>query len=162
MRRQLLALAFALPLAGLTACEDATTRPQPQVIEEVTFASTLGVDLAASTKTSTGVYWRDLTPGTGATLAAGDSAFVRYSGYLANGSQFDSNESAGRPLLGFKYGQNPPEMIAGFEAGLAGIKVGGRRQIIIPSSQGYGNVPQPGIPGGSVLVFNVTLSAKKP
>ena len=155
--RRLFLLVAGLALAG---CEDATTRPQPQVIESTTFASSLGVDLASSTKLGTGVYIRDITVGTGATLAKGDTANVRYTGYLANGSQFDSNEITGRPLLTFTVGST--DMIPGFDAGVVGMKVGGRRQIIIPPAQGYGAIPRQGIPGGSILVFNVTLTSKKP
>lgn len=152
MRRLLLALACAVPLATSVACVDSTTSPQAQVIESTTFASNLGVDLAASTKTSTGVYYRDITPGTGATLAANDSAFVHYTGYFSNGVVFDSNENNGRAVFAFQLGTNA--VIPGFEAGLLGMKVGGRRQIIIPPSQAYQD--------GNILVFNVTLDSKKP
>src|SRR4051812_641850 len=72
-------------------------------IENTNFASTLNVDLANSNKTSTGLYYRDLTVGTGNTADAGDSVFVYYHGYLASGTQFDAKQAPNDPFS-FKLG----------------------------------------------------------
>ena len=123
-------------------------------IEDTNFASSLGVNLAASTKTTNGVYYRDLVVGTGATVSTGQTVSVRYTGWLANGTQFDSNISQANPLV-FKLGAG--SVISGFDEGLVGAKVGTQRQIIIPPSLGYGPYDYGPIPGNSVLVFKVEV-----
>lgn len=129
----------------------------PPTIEATTFAPSLGVDLAASTKTPSGVYYRDVTVGTGATVVSGQQISVRYTGWLANGTQFDSNVN-GSPLV-FRIGTG--YVIDGWDLGIPGMKVGGRRQLIIPSVLGYGPGGNTGIPSNSILVFIVdVLSAQ--
>lgn len=123
-------------------------------IEETTFAASLGVNLAASTKTANGTYYRDLVVGTGATVASGQTLTVRYTGWLANGTQFDTNTTKADPLV-FKLGSG--QVIAGFDDGLVGAKVGTQRQLIIPPSLGYGPYDYGPIPGNSVLVFKVEV-----
>lgn len=135
-----------LLLLSLTACA-----PDPK-IEEATFATPLGVDLAASTKTSTGLYWRDITVGTGAEAKSGSLVTMRYTGWLANGTQFDSNQSSG-----FQFSLGAGEVIAGWDQGVPGIKVGGSRQLVIPPSLGYGASGNGPIPPNAILVFNVTM-----
>jgi FKBP-type peptidyl-prolyl cis-trans isomerase len=148
-------LAGAFLMAGVAGCSEATTKPQSETIENATFASSLGIDLAASTKTPEGVYLRDLTVGTGATITAHDSVAVRYTGYFKDGTIFDSNEASGNPLFEFLLGQK--RVIDGFEIGLLGMKVGGVRQVIIPPSEGY---PSGGL-AGKILIFKVTMVAKR-
>ena len=128
-------------------------------IEETNFASSLGVNLAASTKTANGTYYRDLVVGTGATVASGQTISVRYTGWLANGTQFDSNTTKAEPLT-FKVGSG--QVIAGFDDGLIGAKVGSQRQLIIPPSLGYGPYDYGPIPGNSVIVFKVEVISVTP
>jgi FKBP-type peptidyl-prolyl cis-trans isomerase FkpA len=125
-------------------------------IEEVYFDPSLNVNLAASTKTASGLYYRDLTVGTGAQVdtTPGDSVGVRYTGWLRNAEQFDSNVSAPTPLR-FKTGSGG--VIAGFDEGVRGMRVNGRRQIIIPPNLGYGAPGSGSIPPQSILVFEITL-----
>jgi FKBP-type peptidyl-prolyl cis-trans isomerase len=123
-------------------------------IEDTNFASSLGVNLAASTKTANGTYYRDLVVGTGATVATGQTIKVRYTGWLANGTQFDSNTAKPDPLE-FKVGAG--QVISGFDDGLVGAKIGTQRQLIIPPSLGYGPYDYGPIPGNSVLVFKVEV-----
>lgn len=123
-------------------------------IEQTSFAASLGVNLAASTKTANGTYYRDLVVGTGATVATGQTITVRYTGWLANGTQFDSNTTKPDPLT-FKVGSG--QVIAGFDDGLVGAKVGSQRQLIIPPSLGYGPYDYGPIPGNSVIVFKVEV-----
>src|SRR4051794_30820755 len=98
--RTMAVCAIAFMPAFLASCGlDSYSSGDPEIpIENTTFASLLGVNLAASTKTTHGAYYRDLVVGTGATIATGDSVFVRYSGWLANGTLFDSNSSAASAL----------------------------------------------------------------
>lgn len=156
LRRFTLIIGIALPLA-LWACGDDTTSPAVS-IEQTTFASSLNVNLAASTRTQAGVYRRDLTVGTGAVVVRGQNLGVRYTGWLANGTQFDSNAGA-NPIFTFRLGGG--QVIAGWDDGLDGIRVGGRRQLVIPASLGYGAAGNGRIPGNAVLVFEVeVLSAQ--
>jgi len=86
--------------------------------------------------------------------ASGQTIAVRYTGWLANGTQFDSNTTLANPLT-FKVGSG--QVIAGFDEALVGAKVGSRRQLLIPPSLGYGPYDYGPIPGNSVLVFNVEV-----
>lgn len=147
---RLLLVAAALVAGCLT--EDSPGDPD---LTTITFAPALGVDLAASTQLSTGVYVRDLTVGSGATAnTAGQVVQVRYTGWLSNGTQFDRNASPAAPL-GFTLGAS--QVIRGFEAGVMGMRVGGSRQVIIPPSQGYGWQTVGTIPAGSVIVFRIEV-----
>lgn len=154
-------LAFALLTVGFTACLDATT-PQYNTVEDASFDPSLGVDLSASQSTDAGVYYRDITVGTGATIAPGQDNFMFYRAYLSNGVKFDSLQPPDPPAR-FQIGTNPPSLIAGFEIGVQGMKVGGRRQILVPPAMAYGLDDLLGpnntviIPGNSVLVFIVDL-----
>jgi FKBP-type peptidyl-prolyl cis-trans isomerase len=140
-------------VAVSTGCLDANG-PEATPIEKTKFATSLGVDLAASTRTPFGAYYRDIVPGTGAAVEVGQTLTVRYSGWLSNGTQFDSNVT-NTDALQFKLGAH--EVIAGFDEALVGVKVGAKRQLIIPPSLGYGPYPYGPIPGNSVLVFNVEV-----
>lgn len=137
-----------LPIAFAGCLGDTSTGViNPEVpIESTTFASSLGVNLAASTKTADGMYYRDIRVGTGKTIAAGDSLTVKYTGSFANGTVFDAG------TYGFTI---PGQIIQGWNEGLLGMNVGGSRQLIIPPSLGYGQYDYNGIPGNSVLVFTV-------
>jgi FKBP-type peptidyl-prolyl cis-trans isomerase FkpA len=146
MRLRHLAVAL-IPLAFAACLGDAATNNYPLVpIESTTFASSLNIDLAASTKTASGLYYRDITVGTGKTIVAGDTVNVKYSGALANGSIFDS---------GTYKTTIPGSVIQGWNEGLLGVKIGGVRQLIIPSSLGYGANGSGPIPPNAVLVFTV-------
>jgi FKBP-type peptidyl-prolyl cis-trans isomerase FkpA len=102
-----------------------------------------------------GLVYRELTPGTGATPKATDNVKVHYRGTLPNGTEFDSsykrNEPAQFPLNG---------VIPCWTEGVQKIKVGGKSQLICPSDIAYGDGGRPGsIPGGATLVFEVELLA---
>ncbi len=127
-------------------------------IEKVPFAASLNVDLENSTKTASGLYYRDLLVGDGTQvlMVVGDSVGVRYRGWLRNAAPFDSNTTAAAPLR-FETGSRA--VIAGFDEGVRGMRVNGRRQIIIPPHLGYGSASSARIPANSILIFEVTLSA---
>jgi len=159
MRLRRLAVALVLPLA-FTACLEGTdysTNVTPEIpIEQTTFASTLNVSLPASTKTASGLYIRDLTVGTGDVATGTSTVSVYYAGYLANGQLFDSRSSPSAPFP-VQLGVNA--VIKGWEEGLIGMKVGGKRQLIIPPSLAYGPNGYGSIPSNAVLVFTVELVA---
>jgi FKBP-type peptidyl-prolyl cis-trans isomerase len=145
---------FALALFG--ACSG---KELPAVsIENTKFAPSLGVNLAGSTKTASGLYIRDISQGGGATLVTGQTVGMRYVGAFADGKVFDSNP-APKPAFSFKLGGG--QVIAGWDEGLVGMRVGGKRQLVIPATLGYGPKDYGPIPGNSVLVFTVeALSAR--
>ena len=154
MPRSFRLIAFALP-ALFAACVNPTSAPPTPVevpIESTTFASSLGVNLASSTKIN-GMYIRDIVVGTGPMVAVGQTLSMHYSGYLANGTLFDSN--TGNTPFTFQLGRG--QVIGGWDVGIQGMHVGGQRQLIIPPALGYGTAPVVGIPGNSVLIFNVEV-----
>jgi FKBP-type peptidyl-prolyl cis-trans isomerase len=150
---KLIRSALLVAVAASAACLD-TSAPEEASIEHTTFAPSLGVDLAASTKTPNGAYYRDIVVGTGPVVSAGQTLKVRYTGWLSDGTQFDSNLTAQDPLP-FRLGAR--DVIAGFDEAMVGVRVGGKRQLIVPPSLGYGLNPYGPIPGNSVLVFNVEV-----
>jgi FKBP-type peptidyl-prolyl cis-trans isomerase FkpA len=101
----------------------------------------------------------DLTVGTGDTAAAGQEVTVHYTGWLdkggARGTKFDSSKDRGEPFA-FPLGRG--HVIKGWDEGVAGMKVGGRRQITIPPEMGYGSRGAGGvIPPNATLIFEVEL-----
>lgn len=95
----------------------------------------------------------DTTPGTGQAVQAGDSVTVNYTGALAkDGTIFDSSALHGQSAT-FKLS----EVIPGWQQGMVGMKVGGKRRLLIPAALGYGDQAQQGIPANSDLVFDIEL-----
>jgi FKBP-type peptidyl-prolyl cis-trans isomerase len=133
----------------------ASCGPEPK-IEETKFAPSLAIDLSTFTKDSSGLYFKDISVGPGNAAKNGALVTARYTGWLANGTQFDSNQT-----LGFKFQLGAGEVISGWDLGVVGMQVGGTRQLIIPASLGYGSGGSGPIPGNSILVFSITLVAVK-
>jgi FKBP-type peptidyl-prolyl cis-trans isomerase FkpA len=96
----------------------------------------------------------DLVVGTGATAAVGDTVNVHYVGTLTNGTKFDSSYDRGQTFA-FRIGAG--QVIAGWDQGVPGMKVGGKRRLTIPPSLAYGNQAVGSIPANSTLVFEVEL-----
>ncbi|MBM7112315.1 FKBP-type peptidyl-prolyl cis-trans isomerase [Archangium primigenium] len=103
-------------------------------------------------RTESGLIYKDLTVGSGASPTASDTVTVHYRGTLPDGKEFDSsytrNEPAQFPLDG---------VIKCWTEGVAKMKVGGKAKLVCPSDLAYGDRGTPGIPGGSALVFEVEL-----
>jgi FKBP-type peptidyl-prolyl cis-trans isomerase len=161
MRFRLLSAAL-LAVSLSTACMSSTEPVVVPTIETTGFAPALGVDLAASTKTASGLYYRDIQVGAGTTpLFTGQTVGVTYTGSLPNGTVFDYwPRAASDTAFTFKLGAG--QVIAGWDEGLVGMRVGGKRQLIVPSNLAYGATEfrnQAGtivIPRYSILVFTVT------
>ena len=122
--------------------------------ETLTYAASLNVQLDKMTRTPSGLLYLDRTLGTGALAEKGKRVSVGYVGSLADGSVFDQS-GPGDPIQ-FVLGQR--RVIAGWDEGIAGMKVGGKRLLVIRPSLAYGNSsPGAGIPSNATLVFEVTL-----
>jgi FKBP-type peptidyl-prolyl cis-trans isomerase len=100
---------------------------------------------------------KDLVVGKGPAAKAGDNVTVNYTGKLTNGTVFDSSEKPGRQPFQFKLGAGM--VIKGWDKGVAGMKVGGKRVLTIPPELGYGATGTPGgpIPPNATLIFTVKL-----
>src|SRR5262245_45579481 len=105
--------------------------------------------------TSSGLQYTDLRTWTGATAAAGQTVTVDYTGWLENGKKFDSSVDRGQP---FSFPLGAGRVIKGWDEGVKGMKVGGKRKLTIPSMLGYGAQGAGGvIPPNSTLIFDIEL-----
>ena len=136
-------------LLVLAACSDEPFAPE--VIEDATFAGSLNIDLAAMTRTASGLYVQTLVEGTGDPAAVGDFVSVGYAGFLSDGTPFDSG------VFPFTLGQG--QAVDGFDEGVRGMKIGESRVIVMPPSLAYGDTARGSIPAGSILVFFLELNS---
>ena len=104
---------------------------------------------------------QDVVVGTGTAAVAGNTVTVNYTGKLTDGTVFDSSLNPGRTPFTFTLDANPPQVIQGWDMGVAGMKVGGTRILLIPASLGYGAQANGPIPANSTLVFEVQLLSVK-
>jgi FKBP-type peptidyl-prolyl cis-trans isomerase len=106
------------------------------------------------TTTPSGLQYRDDAAGEGQEAKAGDTVSVHYTGTLENGSKFDSSRDRGQPL---RFPLGAGHVIKGWDEGVAGMKVGGKRTLVIPAELGYGSRGIGPIPPNSTLIFDVEL-----
>jgi FKBP-type peptidyl-prolyl cis-trans isomerase len=142
MKTRLVLSVVALAVVGLARAQDGK-KPDDKSGEkkEVTTAS--------------GLKYVDEVVGTGQTAKKGDSVSVHYVGTFKDGGrEFDSSKNRGRPFT-FTLGQG--EVIKGWDEGVAGMKVGGKRKLIIPYQLAYGENGRRGIPPKADLLFDVEL-----
>jgi FKBP-type peptidyl-prolyl cis-trans isomerase FkpA len=133
--KRLAALLAVAPLVLMAACgsnSNPTTPSQPLVVE-------------------------DLIVGTGATAAVGNTLTVNYTGTFQDGTKFDSSLDPGRTPFTFVLGAG--QVIAGWDQGLVGMKVGGRRKLTIPPELAYGSTGSGPIPPNTTIVFVIDLLA---
>jgi peptidylprolyl isomerase len=114
------------------------------------------LDTATAVTTPTGLRYQDLVVGTGPSPANGQTVIVQYRGRLTDGTVFDESRPRGEPFR-FKLGEH--QVISGWDEGVATMKKGGVRRLVVPPFLGYGGGSAPGgkIPPDSTLVFDIEL-----
>jgi FKBP-type peptidyl-prolyl cis-trans isomerase len=143
-------LAGVAVMLGLTAvfalAQSAARKPNTSAPTKVT---------GDGVKTDSGLVYWDIRVGNGDVAKEGSHVRVHYTGWLTTGKKFDSSVDAGKP---FDFTIGNGEVIKGWEEGVAGMKVGGKRQLRIPPALGYGAEGYPGvIPANATLIFDVQL-----
>lgn len=107
-----------------------------------------------SAQNQTDLKIEDLKVGQGKEVKKGDTAQVHYLGTLTNGEKFDSSYDRNQP---FEFQVGAGQVIEGWDQGLLGMKIGGKRKLTIPPTLGYGNQPIGTIPANSTLIFEIEL-----
>lgn len=134
------------------------------ILSLLLLAACTGKPSAAPPSAVTSLQILELQPGAGAPIAAGQNAVVQYTGWLYEaaapdnkGKEFDSSRNSGQP---FRFVVGAGQVIKGWDQGVAGMKAGGRRRLVIPADLAYGDRGAGGlIPPGATLVFDVDLVA---
>lgn len=145
MPKRLFAITTLLMLS-LAGCKDSGSSK----------SSAAPISTETTTKTPSGLGYTVLALGKpdGKAAKLGSTVSVHYTGFLTNGTKFDSSLDRGEPIV-FTLGTG--RVIAGWEEGVAGMKVGEKRRLVVPSSLGYGERGAGLIPPNATLVFEVEL-----
>jgi len=119
------------------------------------FSASLGVDTTTMTKAPAGFWYTDVAVGQGDEARQGSTVRVHYTGWLPDGTKFDSSRDRGEP---FAFTLGAGQVIAGWDEGVKGMKAGGRRKLVLPPQLAYGEEgAPPAIPPRSTLVFDVEV-----
>ena len=149
MKRLLLTAA----LVFTAGCKEEITGPQHVACDP--FLQSYAAAAGDTIDGAQGLRYIEIQTGTGNAAAVGRTTDVNYSGYLLDGTRFDTSCPPTRTTLRVDLGAGA--VIPGFELGLAGMRPGGVRRISIPPDLAYGDQPNGPIPGGSTLVFDLQL-----
>jgi FKBP-type peptidyl-prolyl cis-trans isomerase FkpA len=152
MRKALVVLASvgALVAQGVAAQQGTTSDP----LRTTSFAQSLHIDLDSARHLDSGVYVVDLATGPGPVVSKGRRLTVQFTVFLPDGTEVQPTT----PPVTYPLGNGA--FITGVERGIVGMKVGGRRRMIIPPELGYGEHATGPIPANSVLVVDVTVVAQ--
>jgi FKBP-type peptidyl-prolyl cis-trans isomerase len=166
MRIATLLAAFLFAIVSITGCKSCPSKAepapqsaaQPAAAEAVAPAQPVPATPQEVTLPS-GLKYTDIVAGTGASPNPGQVAVVHYTGWLTNGTKFDSSVDRGQP---FEFPLGAGRVIKGWDEGVATMKVGGKRKLTIPPELGYGARGAGGvIPPNATLIFDVELLAIK-
>jgi FKBP-type peptidyl-prolyl cis-trans isomerase len=153
MKTWILAITL-IALAGVSIAQTAARKTTAKRTAKPTASGPTKVT-GAPTKTASGLEYWDIKVGTGAVAQTGKQVKVDYTGWLTNGKKFDSSVGTGRP---FDFMLGAGQVIKGWDEGVVGMKVGGKRQLRIPPALAYGAAGHPPqIPPNSTLVFDLRL-----
>lgn len=156
MKKNVAAAVIVLAVAVALVAQTPTHKPI-QVVRPNTNAPTKVT--GDGIKTESGLQYWDIKVGTGEAAKSGDKVKVHYTGWLTTGKKFDSSVDAHQPY-DFTLGQG--DVIKGWDEGVAGMKVGGKRQLRIPPELAYGESGYKTIiPPNATLIFDVQLLAVK-
>lgn len=145
-------LTAMLVQAGCTGSDDLFI-PEPVSVEETEFAPELGVDLDAMIRTSQGLYYLDLEVGEGDIVESGDLVTFHFSGWVSDGTLFETTEG-GEPE---SYWIGTGDVIPGWDIGVPGMRVGGKRKLVVPYFLGFGPLSDDVIPPYANLVFEIDV-----
>ena len=166
------AVAFVMVIFFFLTKTDTITPTQNTALKQEVTTNNIDTSTTTNTSTSTnnintnknmtqttksGLIIEDQTVGTGEEAKSGDNVTVQYVGALTNGKVFDASKNHGND--GFTFALGAGQVIKGWDEGVAGMKVGGKRKLTIPSDLAYGNQAVGGdlIPANSTLIFEVEL-----
>jgi FKBP-type peptidyl-prolyl cis-trans isomerase len=157
MTKNLIAMIITVFVTAALWAQTATQKPKTQVVPNTNTPTKVTGD---GVKTESGLQYWDIKVGTGDVAKDGSHVKVHYTGWLTTGKKFDSSVDAGRP---FEFTIGKGEVIKGWEEGVAGMKVGGKRQLRIPPDLAYGEKGYPGaIPPNATLIFDIQLLGVSP
>ena len=153
-QRILVLLLFA-SLLIISACKQADVAPKGTKTESTMNDKAGAAGSDRMIKTSSGLQYEDLVPGSGASPSPGKKVVVHYTGWLTDGKKFDSSLDKNEPFM-FVIGAG--QVIPGWDEGVMTMKIGGKRRLVIPAALGYGAAGAGGvIPPNATLVFEVLL-----
>ncbi len=151
-----IATPFVPGLTPVATTRVGTPRPgsTPRATPSLGAVPTVPPGTGAVQATSSGLQFQDIVVGDGAQPQSGQTVVVNYTGWLDNGTKFDSSLDRNQPFS-FTLGQS--QVIKGWDEGVATMKVGGKRRLIIPAALGYGAQANGKIPANSRLTFDIEL-----
>lgn len=157
MNSRVVAAAILLFSLSLVFGQTASQKPHAAAVPNTRTPTKVTGD---GVKTASGLQYWDIKVGTGPVANDGDHIKVHYTGWLTSGKKFDSSVDAHQP---FELTLGKGDVIKGWDEGIAGMKVGGKRQLRIPPDLAYGDKGYPGvIPPNATLIFDVQLLAVTP
>jgi len=155
MKRTLLDATHSLVLCSIVLASACAKTEESPVADSVMPAQESASAPATTIVSVAELKIEDTTVGTGTVAEAGKSVTVHYTGWLTDGTKFDSSKDRGQP---FTFALGAGQVIRGWDQGVAGMKVGGVRKLTIPPNLGYGPTGAGGvIPPNATLVFEVEL-----
>lgn len=153
-------IALLLACLPAIACSSPTELDDRWAVpEDIQFATSLEIDLDEMNRTASGLYWQDLSEGTGAPVAVGQTVELHYRGWLPDGTLFDSSWAREDPIEFFVGGGS---VIAGMEEGVVGMQPGGVRKLVIRPELAYGARDRGPIPPLATLIFEIELISIRP